>query len=226
MGSKGAARPPGFTILELLVVVTILTIASLIAIPAFLKMAVRAKLEGVTRQTKVLLQMARQEAVKSGIPVAVECDFAERALVIFGDVDDDGVFTPDETKTYRTVDYQVVRQPLPGANNPSARIEFMGPSGTPGTAGAPGDAISGFTGTNSLAIFEVDGSIREEGAFRFGDKRGNYLEVRVGPAATARLQVRKYTTAGPNGSNCGTDSSDCFYPRAKWNGKPLWVWYQ
>ncbi len=34
--------------------------------------------------------------------------------------------------------------------------------------------------------------MRNTGAIRFGDLRGNFLEVRVEPAATARVQVLKW----------------------------------
>lgn len=40
--------------------------------------------------------------------------------------------------------------------------------------------------------FLSDGSVKETGAFRFADVRGNFLEVDVAPKATARVQVRKW----------------------------------
>jgi hypothetical protein len=40
--------------------------------------------------------------------------------------------------------------------------------------------------------FLADGSVKELGAFRFGDVRGNFLEVQIEPKATARVQVRKW----------------------------------
>ncbi len=53
-----------------------------------------------------------------------------------------------------------------------------------------GDVITGLTG--NCFVFLPDGSVQETGAFRFADVRGNFLEVRVQPQATARVQVRKW----------------------------------
>jgi Tfp pilus assembly protein PilE len=41
-------------------------------------------------------------------------------------------------------------------------------------------------------VFQPDGSVEKPGAFRIADVRGNFLEVRVEPRATARVQVRKW----------------------------------
>ena len=43
-----------------------------------------------------------------------------------------------------------------------------------------------------MAIFESDGSIRNIGAFRFGDTRGNYLQIEIAPTATARVTLKKW----------------------------------
>lgn len=52
-----------------------------------------------------------------------------------------------------------------------------------------GDEI---TVPDNCFTFQPDGSIEETGAFRFADVRGNFLEVEVGPKATARVRVRKW----------------------------------
>jgi len=46
-------------------------------------------------------------------------------------------------------------------------------------------------GLPHIAIFKHDGSVIDPGAFRFGDQTQNFLEVRVEPAATARIEVHK-----------------------------------
>ena len=75
--------------------------------------------------------------------------------------------------------------PLPG------RVFFQGPGdGSPNGANSidsfPRDATGGWI------IFNVDGSAVADGAIRFADQRGNFLETRVNPRATARVAVRKY----------------------------------
>jgi general secretion pathway protein H len=47
-------------------------------------------------------------------------------------------------------------------------------------------------GTDDCLVFLPDGSVQEMGAFRIQDVRGNFLEIRVWPQATARVQVRKW----------------------------------
>ncbi len=44
----------------------------------------------------------------------------------------------------------------------------------------------------SCFVFLPDGSVQQPGALRIADVRGNFLEVRVEPRATARVQVRKW----------------------------------
>ncbi|HEV7509652.1 MAG TPA: GspH/FimT family pseudopilin [Thermoanaerobaculia bacterium] len=56
-------------------------------------------------------------------------------------------------------------------------------------APAPQAAI---TVTANCFTFNSDGSVTEAGSFRLVDQNSNYLEVRVEPQATARVQVRKW----------------------------------
>ena len=46
-----------------------------------------------------------------------------------------------------------------------------------------------------MAVFLSDGSVLELGAFRTGDLEGNYLEIRVDPKATARVEILKWDGA-------------------------------
>jgi len=57
--------------------------------------------------------------------------------------------------------------------------------------GAPGAQLP-ITVTANCFRFNSDGSASEAGSFRLVDNHGNYLEVRVDPQATARVQVRKW----------------------------------
>jgi competence protein ComGC len=65
--------------------------------------------------------------------------------------------------------------------------------------------------TGDCFVFLPDGSVQEPGAFRIADVRGNFLEVRVEPRATARVQVRKWDE---------TDSQ--WYTRGQ--GGKAWEW--
>jgi prepilin-type N-terminal cleavage/methylation domain-containing protein len=61
-------------------------------------------------------------------------------------------------------------------------VSFDTPDSEPPIMGVSGDCF----------VFLADGSVDKPGAFRFADVRGNFLEVRVEPKATARVQVRKW----------------------------------
>lgn len=75
-------------------------------------------------------------------------------------------------------------------------------------APAPQTAI---TVTGNCFGFNPDGSVAEVGSFRLVDQNANYLELRVDPQATARVQVRKWDA---------TDSQ--WYTRNQ--GGKAWEW--
>jgi prepilin-type N-terminal cleavage/methylation domain-containing protein len=65
--------------------------------------------------------------------------------------------------------------------------------------------------TPNCFTFNSDGSVAEVGSFRLVDNNANYLEVRVDPQATARVEVRKWNA---------TDSQ--WYTRNQ--GGKAWEW--
>ncbi len=65
-----------------------------------------------------------------------------------------------------------------------AAVSIAGPGSEPG-----------ITVAGSCLTFLTDGSVAATGAFRLADPRGNFLEIRVEPQATARVQVRKWNDA-------------------------------
>jgi hypothetical protein len=83
-------------------------------------------------------------------------------------------------------------------------VDFAAP---PDLKGA--DSVADFTvdddGGPNEAVFRGDGSILRAGGFRFGDERGNFVEVRVDPPATARVELRKCLV-------CTADDSTDWYP--------------
>ena len=91
--------------------------------------------------------------------------------------------------------------PLPQVDLPKA-VSFGGPGSQPAVT---------LTVVPNCFAFNSDGSASEAGSFRLVDNHANYLEVRVDPQATARVQVRKWNE---------TDSQ--WYVRGE--GGKAWEW--
>ncbi len=187
----GRTRPEGFTLLEIMVVVAVVGIIALMGLPALQNMILRSKHEGAARQISMLIHRAKMEAVKQSVPTVVTIDPAADTVTAFADVNGDGdfEFDPDAGADYRTTDYQIG-----GTFILPAGLSFAAQDGTDPDKVADGFESVGWSDTN-VAVFNSDGSVSKVGAFRTGDLEGNYLEVRVDPQATARVQIRKWDGA-------------------------------
>ena len=173
----------GFTLVEVLVALTLIGIAAGMAYPSLQQMIHRGKIEGFARNAVLVMRETRLEAVKRGVPCVVQADLVAGDLISYADVNGDGIFNPDPAEPdFRSTDYQITRLPLP------VGVSFEAP--------AAQLAIQGFSVVAALpervAIFQENGSIDELGAYRIGDERGNFLEVQVAPAATAKVGIRKW----------------------------------
>lgn len=186
-GVEAPAGSRGFTLIELFVVLAVLAVAMGLGIPAIQNLIVRSKTEGFAREAGVLIQRTRLEAIKVNRGGVIHMAPVERELVAFIDADRDGTFNPDPDVPYRTADYVLARIELP----PS--VEFKEPGGAIDGASVDGLSQVAVGGeARPAAVFRSNGSIAAVGAFRVGDARDNYLEVRVDPAATGRVGVRKW----------------------------------
>lgn len=68
---------PGFTFLEILVVISILSILFLISAPRFKGVALKNQLQTGARELALLLRLARAESIHSGFPVQVKINVDE-----------------------------------------------------------------------------------------------------------------------------------------------------
>ena len=189
--ARSHRRRSGFTAVEMLIVVALLGILATIGMPLLMRVVHRAKMEALVQRTFVLIQIARSESISKNVNTIVRVDPEAGAVTAFADIDGpnagdppDFMFNPVDGEPRHTTDYEIARYPLP------VGIEFSAPDGE--------DQIDGFTEVpggddEQVAVFAPDGSIDQVGAFRLGDQRGNFLEIRVTPQATARVQVRKWT---------------------------------
>ena len=173
----------GFTVVEVLVTVTVIAVGSVLAYPALQQFIHRNKILGGVQSASTLMREARFEAIKRGVPCVVHADGTTNEVIAFADVDGDLTFNPDPAETtFRATDYELRRVRLP------AGVGFTAPGAEPTVFGFTALPLEPLNG----AVFESDGSIRDLGGLRVGDLRGNYLEARVEPAASARVTLRKW----------------------------------
>lgn len=180
---SGNAR--GFTMIELLLVLSLMLILALFGYPTLIRYIHKSRLVSIARQTTSLMSLSRFEAVKRNRPVRVEADFVGNRVIAFADLNSNGTFEEASDKL-------VNRFPLP------QDVRFWGPA-DPAPNGA--DAISNFSkdATKGWAVYQPDGSIARTGGIRFGDNVGNFLEVRVQDLAGARTRLLKWdTTVSPS----------------------------
>lgn len=206
----------GFTLIELLVVMALAMILMLIASGPVMQMLSRQRLEGTARQISALVQRARLEAIKRQVNTVVRIDVDSNQVIAFADIHDsfgnissDQLFDPVVGARPQTTDYQF------GVVNLPAGVTFTAPDGqlavegfgTPPPVPVPvppallyspdGDDDDDSTpvfnpALSPVMVFEATGSVSTTGAVRLADARENFLEVRVGPRATGRVQMRKW----------------------------------
>ncbi len=214
----------GFTLLELLIVIAVIGIVLLIGVPNLLQVVRQSRMIGYMNEFQNQLARARQEAIRRAVPVVVSADLDNQRLFVFANVDGDPnlEFNPDDSVPFRTADYEVANLPLPAAGS-SQFLYFHSPEDASPEGPNMVDGLSVDGDGDRVAVFESDGSIRDVGAFRIGDNaERNFFEIRIEPAATARVELRKWYVNPPFGT--GTSA---FYPRGLDvdTGKNLWKWY-
>ncbi len=179
--TRSSKREAGFTLIEMLVVMLIIGIMATLGMPALQQMINRSRLEGLAREIAVMCQSTRLEAIKGGIPTVIRFDITNRFVVSWIDANGDNIQDAGER--------ELLRRQLP------PQAEYGGPGGLGETGGLPKDS------DGAWLTFNVNGSIELTsagdcdaglGCVRFGDSRPNYLELSIGPAATANVRVRKW----------------------------------
>lgn len=199
-------RERGFTLIETVVVLVIVLIAVMMSGPYLATQIQRSKLIGAANQGSGLMRLARMDAIKTSRCAMVAIEPAARRMVALSDRDGDCLPSAPDVRLSEVV--------LPTS------VEFSSPCGT-GAASVRG--LTPVASNPSVAVFRGDGSALDTGAFRIGaaelgGRATNYLEVIVSPAATARIQLRKWR--GGLGGDCDDD--------ANWHsngeGGGAWTW--
>jgi prepilin-type N-terminal cleavage/methylation domain-containing protein len=180
----------GFTLVEVLIVLLIIGIVMVLGFPALLNMIRRSKVETVIREAAMEARAARLEAIKHSVDTFAQADLTGRRLVVWRDAGAEG-FTPG-------TDEQVRELLLP------AGMSFQGP---------PGDsAPSVELPPEAYFTFKSTGEADVKGGIRIADDHGNYFEVRVDPAATAKVTLLKWDNSASAWKTQGEDGK-----RWTWN---------
>lgn len=196
----------GFTLIETLVVLVFLGILLTFAVPSLFTVMRQGKLRGAADGAATLMRQARLEAIKQSCPVIVRPLVADATnpdrLEGVVDCDGDGLQDGDRSS--------LGTLPVP------SRTHLLAPPDQAGKDSVAGLSADPAGGDVNVAIFRGDGSVQATGSFRFGDDFGNFLEVRVSPAATARVEVRKCLAC-----TNADDASDWY---ANGDGGRAWTW--
>ena len=167
----------GFSLVELLIVVSLIGLLAVISRPAIEQFIARSRIDGYTQVAGSVLRRARLEAIKRSQP----------AIFRVNTVSGEGVAFIDENlnDAYDGGEYVLGVLTMPKL------LYYAAP--------APELIVDGFdvSGDDAWVTFLSNGSVEEAGALRFMDGRGNAMELRVAPAATAKIRVRKWDDSLP-----------------------------
>jgi prepilin-type N-terminal cleavage/methylation domain-containing protein len=190
----------GFTLIELLVVMALMLALVGLGIPALQLALHESKIRGISTEVTVLMRQARLDAIKNSGQTVVQIIPSTGP----GDPGHIQAFSDSNSDYQLTAGEKVLGSiPLPTG------ISFVDCSGK-----TDKDSVDGFytdpAGGPSLAVFTSSGSIKvddgiTDGAFRFGDPYGNFMEILAKPITTAKIQVLKceagtYVTNHDNGT--------------------------
>lgn len=198
MKRQSPRRADGFTIIELAVVLALMMIIAMMGAPALLNLATRTRMEGTARETTMMVQRARMEAVRSNRSAVVEFDFsAPHKIWAFLDFDGDGEYAPTPGGDPRRDDYVILQHPLP------TRAALWG---QPDSAPGGDNAILGFSEIDGVEklIVQPDGSLAAAGSISIGDAKENFMRVDVSRTAKTELfKWNKDTAAWVSQENAG-----------------------
>jgi type IV fimbrial biogenesis protein FimT len=155
-------RAAGFTLVELLVVLALMSITMVLVLPSLVRVVQHQRILSAAQQTAILLRLARLEAIKTSSPTVVQANMSNNTLMAYTDSNNN--------------------QTLDTGENVLGKLEL-----TKEVRLLP---VSGFPGT--LANFQSNGAALKVGAFRFQNVNGDQLEVRIMTATSGRVQIQKF----------------------------------
>jgi prepilin-type N-terminal cleavage/methylation domain-containing protein len=211
----------GFTLIEMLVVLTLMVILMTMAVPVLTTTMRQAKIRGAAAEVGTLLRRARLEAIKSSCPAIVRTVDAvgkePARFEAFADCSQPVDGQPDADRQIVGTVHLPTGVTLKAPPNVVGKDSITGFSDNP--ADPSGARVAIFSGDGSLVFLKSDGSLESKaggGAFRLGDPIGNFLEVRVLYSATGRIELRKCLVCANE-----ADSNDW---KAEGEGGKAWAW--
>lgn len=158
------SRSGGFTLVEVLVALSVMMMLMLIVGPPLAKFIQRTKLTGAVEQTSALMRLARIQAIKKsawgGVRIVNPDPPGPRPPYVTAFVDDNRNRVQDGSEE----DLGIVIL--------ERGISFLPPDG--------------------FAIFQENGAVESWSAIRFADVKGNQMEIQVELPATGKFKVCKY----------------------------------
>jgi len=142
--SQSRGVSPGFSTIEVLMVVAVLLILGAIALPGFVAWRGDSNLNGVVRQVQSDLMWARMEAVQRSCPVTVTFTAAQSNYTIWTDLNRNSASDAGETVTH------TVAQEFKGIQMGSSATMVFQPRGVVTTTGSV--SLSNSRGTKTLSV--------------------------------------------------------------------------
>ena len=139
-------RDPGFTLIEMMIVIAIAAIMSAVAIPVFMSMLPGMRLSGAARQVMTDLMAARMDAVKQNNQFRVFFNSpGANQYQILDDNDNDGAADAGEAITTRNIQDNYSDVTFNSTNNP-----IFTPKGT--ATSLPTITLQNASGSKSVSV--------------------------------------------------------------------------
>lgn len=199
----------GFSLVELLLVVTIIIIIAAIAIPAIQRINTTYKLDASARSAASLIQQARLQAVKSNQPVYAQYNTTSTPNMVFANTDPSVttyVAGNGDVALSSTVSFQTTGLP------DHAQLDaYMGVSGSPGSPKLQTGTVIGFNARGLPCVEGASGPavcLQQDAtgatpvfAWFISDGRGSWSAVTVTPAG--RVKSWHLTSLDATSKACG-----------------------